>query len=127
MVNKTFLPPFPHSFQIPKPLKQHDFPSWHGFRSERGEPVRFGRADAVRFGVGASCLGERGADRTRGEPPMENALLVGLSRQTTLERHLSVVANNLANVNTNGYKADQMLFEEYLNSNAHEDNFSGRD
>jgi flagellar basal-body rod protein FlgF len=58
---------------------------------------------------------------------MENALLVGLSRQATLERHLSVVANNLANVNTNGYKADQMLFEEYLNSNAHEDNFTGRD
>src|ERR1700751_810337 len=58
---------------------------------------------------------------------MENALLVGLSRQMTLERQLDVVANNIANVNTNGYKADHMLFEEYLNSGAHEDNFSGRD
>jgi flagellar basal-body rod protein FlgF len=54
---------------------------------------------------------------------VENALLIGLSRETTLERHLAVISNNLANVNTNGYKADQMLFEEYLNSGAHEDNF----
>src|SRR6202012_665832 len=54
---------------------------------------------------------------------MENALLVGLSRQMTLERQLDVVANNLANVNTNGFKSDQMMFEEYLSSGAHEDNF----
>jgi flagellar basal-body rod protein FlgF len=58
---------------------------------------------------------------------MENALLVGLSRQVTLERQLDVVANNVANVNTNGYKADKSLFEEYLRSGAHEDNFIGID
>jgi len=58
---------------------------------------------------------------------MENALLVGLSRQTTLERQLNVLANNIANVNTTGYKADESLFEEYLGSGAHEDNFVGRD
>ena len=58
---------------------------------------------------------------------MENALLVGLSRQTTLERQLEVIANNIANVNTTGYKADQSLFEEFLTSGAHEDNFVGKD
>src|ERR1700746_2790289 len=58
---------------------------------------------------------------------MENALLVGLSRQTTLERQLEVIANNIANVNTTGYKADSSLFEEFLTSGAHEDNFVGRD
>ena len=58
---------------------------------------------------------------------MENALLIGLSRQTALERQLDVVANNIANVNTAGYKADNTLFEEYLNTPAHEDNFVGRD
>ena len=58
---------------------------------------------------------------------MENTLLIGLSRQTTLERQLDVVANNIANVNTAGYKADSSLFEEYLNSGAHEDNFVGSD
>jgi flagellar basal-body rod protein FlgF len=58
---------------------------------------------------------------------MQNALLIGLSRQTVLERQLDVVANNIANVNTAGFKADQSLFEEYLTSGAHEDNFVGRD
>jgi len=58
---------------------------------------------------------------------MENTLLIGLSRQATLERQLDVVANNVANVNTAGYKADSMLFEEFLTSGAHEDNFLGRD
>jgi flagellar basal-body rod protein FlgF len=58
---------------------------------------------------------------------MQNALLIGLSRQTTLERQLDVISNNVANVNTSGFKADASLFEEYLNSGAHEDNFVGRD
>jgi flagellar basal-body rod protein FlgF len=58
---------------------------------------------------------------------MENALLIGLSRQMTLERQLDVVANNVANVNTTGYKADRSLFQEYVMSSAHEDNFVGRD
>ena len=54
---------------------------------------------------------------------MENTLLVGLSRQMTLERQMDVVANNVANINTTGFKADRSLFEEYLRSPAHEDNF----
>ena len=58
---------------------------------------------------------------------MQNALLIGLSRQMTLERQMDVVANNVANANTNGFKADHSLFEEYLNSNAREDNFVGSD
>ena len=58
---------------------------------------------------------------------MENALLVGLSRQMVLERQMDVVANNVANVNTNGFKADQTLFQEFLRNGAHEDNFIGRD
>lgn len=58
---------------------------------------------------------------------MENTLLIGLSRQTTLERELDVVANNIANVNTAGFKADNSLFEEYLMPGAHEDNFKGAD
>jgi flagellar basal-body rod protein FlgF/flagellar basal-body rod protein FlgG len=58
---------------------------------------------------------------------MENALLIGLSRQVTLERQLDVIANNVANVNTNGFKADQSLFQEYLMPVAHQDNFTGRD
>ena len=58
---------------------------------------------------------------------MQNMLLVGLSRQMTLERQMDVVANNVANVNTSGFKADRSLFEEYLQSGAHEDNFTSGD
>src|SRR5882724_6868402 len=58
---------------------------------------------------------------------MENTLLIGLSRQMVLERQIDVVANNVANVNTTGYKSDRSLFQEYLASGAHEDNFVGSD
>jgi flagellar basal-body rod protein FlgF len=58
---------------------------------------------------------------------MENTLLIGLSRQMVLERQMDVVANNIANVNTNGFKSDASLFQEYLKTGAHEDNFVGSD
>ena len=47
---------------------------------------------------------------------MENTLLVGLSRQMVLERQMDVVANNVANINTNGFKADRSLFEQFQRS-----------
>lgn len=47
---------------------------------------------------------------------MQNSLLVGLSRQVALSRELDVIANNLANMNTTGFKADGSVFEEYLSS-----------
>ena len=45
---------------------------------------------------------------------MENALLIGLSRQVALGRELDVIANNMANVTTNGFKARSSRFREYL-------------
>ncbi len=45
---------------------------------------------------------------------MDNALLVGLSRQVALGRELEVVANNIANINTTGYKSDSSIFEKFL-------------
>lgn len=58
---------------------------------------------------------------------MENMNLVGLSRQMTLRRQMDVVANNVANINTTGFKAERTLFQEYLSPSAREDNFIGRD
>lgn len=49
---------------------------------------------------------------------MQNALLVGLSRQVALSRELDVVANNIANLNTTGFKTDGAVFEEYLGPTA---------
>jgi len=45
---------------------------------------------------------------------MGNTSLVGLSRQMTLQHEMEVIANNIANIDTNGFKADFPLFEEYL-------------
>jgi flagellar basal-body rod protein FlgF len=45
---------------------------------------------------------------------MENALLIGLSRQMALAHQMDVVANNMANTATAGYKAEALKFEEYL-------------
>jgi len=45
---------------------------------------------------------------------MDNAILIGLSRQTAMMRQMSVIANNIANMNTTGYKSASMLFDEYV-------------
>jgi flagellar basal-body rod protein FlgF len=58
---------------------------------------------------------------------MENALLIGLSRQMALSHELDVVANNIANVDTTGYKSDRAAFSEYLMTGAANERFSGRD
>lgn len=58
---------------------------------------------------------------------MQNALLVGLSRQVALARELDVVANNIANLNTAGFKSDGAVFEEYISPTARFDNFMAAD
>jgi len=58
---------------------------------------------------------------------MENTLLIGLSRQIALQRELDVVANNVANMTTTGYKADGAVFEEYLMPVAQAAGFQGAD
>lgn len=40
---------------------------------------------------------------------MDNALYIGLSRQMTLQRALDVAANNLANVDTVGFKVEEVM------------------
>src|SRR5947209_5676113 len=58
---------------------------------------------------------------------MENGSLVGLSRQIALARELDVVANNIANVNTTGYKSDNTVFHEFLMPGARANQFRGAD
>jgi flagellar basal-body rod protein FlgF len=55
---------------------------------------------------------------------MENVPLIGLSRQIALQRQIEVVANNMANMNTTGFKAEQLLFEEYLSPVARDRDFA---
>lgn len=58
---------------------------------------------------------------------MENGVLIALSRQIALGRELDVIANNLANLNTTGYKADSSMFEEYVMPTARHNQFTGAD
>lgn len=45
---------------------------------------------------------------------MDNAIYITLSRQMGLARQMDVVANNIANTNTPGFKSEAMLFESFL-------------
>ena len=53
---------------------------------------------------------------------MENAAYIGLSRQMTLRRELDVVANNIANANTTGFKVEQLLIGTEVGARARNDN-----
>jgi flagellar basal-body rod protein FlgF len=43
---------------------------------------------------------------------MDNALYVGLSRQMVLKRQMDIVANNIANADTNGFKVESLMTKE---------------
>ena len=58
---------------------------------------------------------------------MQNAQLISLSRQIALQRQMDVVANNIANINTTGFKAEEMLFEEFVGPVARDNDFIGSD
>ncbi len=45
---------------------------------------------------------------------MENTIYLGLSRQVVLKNNMDIIANNVANVNTPGYRAQNLLFAEHL-------------
>ncbi len=46
---------------------------------------------------------------------MENISYIGLSQQVALKQQMDISANNIANVNTPGFKSQSILFLEYLN------------
>ncbi len=58
---------------------------------------------------------------------MQNALFVGVSAQTALARELDVIANNMANVSTTGFKGRSARFQEYLMPVASADSFQRQD
>lgn len=53
---------------------------------------------------------------------MDNATYAALTRQSGLANELRVVANNIANASTTGFRAEGVIFSEYVNvlSNAHD-------
>jgi flagellar basal-body rod protein FlgF len=47
---------------------------------------------------------------------MENTIYIGLSRQMALSNNMDIVANNIANINTPGYRGQNLLFKEFLSN-----------
>lgn len=45
---------------------------------------------------------------------MENSIYLALSKQLVLQTDMQIVANNIANMNTSGYRAQNTLFAEYI-------------
>lgn len=45
---------------------------------------------------------------------MENPSYTTLTRQSGLMRELQVIANNIANISTTGYKREEIIFSEYI-------------
>jgi len=45
---------------------------------------------------------------------MENAIYAGLTRQSGLMREMQVVANNIANLGTTGFRREGVIFAEHV-------------
>ena len=45
---------------------------------------------------------------------MDNTKYVALSRQMGLWKQMDIVSNNMANMNTSGYKQDGAVFSSYI-------------
>lgn len=45
---------------------------------------------------------------------MENSIYIAAQKAAVLERRMAVVANNIANINTPGFKRQEMIFSEFL-------------
>ncbi|MCC3860813.1 flagellar hook-basal body protein [Pseudemcibacter aquimaris] len=51
---------------------------------------------------------------TEGPLEMDTQILVSLSHQVAMRRQMDIIANNIANMNTTGYKRESIMFSEYL-------------
>lgn len=45
---------------------------------------------------------------------MDNSIYIALSKQSAAETQMAMIANNIANANTNGYKAEDVTFETFI-------------
>ena len=52
---------------------------------------------------------------------MENSIYLGLSRQMVLQTNMDIVSNNIANMSTSGFRAQNPVFEEYLSDPRYND------
>ena len=78
-------------------------------------PRRCGKANKIGpFPLARRLQSSRRADQKGSAEAMDNSLLVSLSQQLAAYRAMDVIANNLANVSTPGFKREAAKFEEYV-------------
>ena len=53
---------------------------------------------------------------------MQNPIYVGVSGQISLERRMETIARNMANVNTTGFRSEEMKFESLVSPVARDNN-----
>lgn len=56
---------------------------------------------------------------------MENIIYVALSKQLALQRHMDILANNIANMNTTAFKRESVVFHEYIDQTASAEELDG--
>ena len=56
------------------------------------------------------------AIRTNTGNKMENSVYIGLSKQVVLAENMNIIANNVANANTVGFRGQNMIFTEFVES-----------
>ncbi len=52
---------------------------------------------------------------------MENSIYLGLSRQMVLKTNMDIVANNIANMSTSGFRGQNPVFQEYISDPRYND------
>jgi flagellar basal-body rod protein FlgF len=105
-------------------LKHLTFLFWHGICTESGGG-RAWESPATMNPQSVQASGGPNAAGAEGESPMENAMLVALSRQVALSRELEVVANKIANLDTVGFKGDGAIFQEFIGKTARSQGITG--
>jgi len=95
----------------PRPLAGYALPSASERTAQNALPRRrIGMARAVH----RIALDKPEKVSRRGHCQVENAFLVGLSQQMAATRAMEIIANNLANLGTPGFKHEGAAFEQYM-------------
>ncbi len=57
----------------------------------------------------------------KGKDKMENSIYLGLSRQMVLMTNMDIVSNNIANMNTHGFREQTPIFKEFISDPRYND------
>ncbi len=68
----------------------------------------------IKYQWHSKCKGKIEKKQTYQGYKMENSIYIALSKQAVIRNNMGIVANNIANMNTTGYRGQNLLFKEYI-------------